>query len=261
MCGTTSMAVWLHAHPGLHVAGVKEVRFFDRDDRYALGADWYAEQFDDPRPDQLVGESTPSYLWHPAVPGRIAGLLPHVKLVALLRHPVERLYSHYWHIRGWAPRGYPEIGEVVESALSGDPETAHLVERGQYAEQLARYDAHFAREALHIELFDQLRDDPAATYGSVVEHLGVDPIVPSVVGEAHNRAHHRRSRALHRAMQRTRLWHRAHRLAVALDRLNMVDVDYPPMPADVRKRLLEHYEPHTAALEIRLGRSLPAWFE
>lgn len=259
--GTTSMARWLHAHPGLHVSGLKEVRFFDTEANYAQGADWYAQQFDDPAPDQLVGEATPSYLWHPEAPGRIAALLPDVKLIALLRHPADRFHSQYWHMRGWTPGAFPDVDEVADRALAGDPEVADLVERGHYAEQIARYDELFGPDALRIVLFEQVRDAPHEAYLSIIRHIGAEDFVPEIVGTAFNRTHKWRSHALHEAMVRHRAWERSLRLARRIDRLNTKFIDYPPLPAAVRKKLLDHYAPHTTALEARLGCQLPDWFK
>ena len=108
--GTTSLFRYLLAHPD--VAGpsggdaavwwVKETHFFD--EKYSKGLDWYRSFFplDATRQrrrkrghDLLAGEATPYYMFHPAVPARAAATLPDVRLIALLRDPVERAYSHY----------------------------------------------------------------------------------------------------------------------------------------------------------------------
>lgn len=258
--GTTSIATWLHAHPGVHVSSLKEVRFFDTDANFERGPEWYSRCFDTPAPEQLVGEATPSYLWHPQAPSRIAQLLPNVKLIALLRNPADRFHSQYWHMRGWTPGRYPEVDEVVDRALDGDVEFADLVERGHYAEQIARYDALFPADALQLILFEQLRDSPEAVFQSVTRHIGAPDFMPDVVGETFNRTHKRRSHALHDWMVRHRAWERSARVARRVDRLNTKDIDYPPLPAKVRTKLLQHYEPHTLALEQRLSTPLPEWF-
>lgn len=262
--GTSSMAVWMHAHSLLHVSGLKEVRFFDTDANFEKGPEWYGNQFSDPippRPEQFVGELTPSYLWHPKAPERIAQLLPKAKLIAMLRHPVDRFHSQYWHMRGWTQGDFPEVEDVAKRALAGDPEVVDLVERGHYAEQIGRYDRLFPADALHVVMFEQVRDTPEEAFLSITRHIGVPDEIPKVIGKVVNRTHTWRSHALHDAMVRHRAWERSLRISRAIDRMNTRFIDYPPLPSRVRAELLEHYAPHTTALEDRLGTKLPDWFK
>ena len=257
--GTTSLAYWLYEHPDVYLAPVKEVRYFDEDDNYARGLDWYLAHFADAVTGQCNGEATPGYLWAPRAPQRIAQLVPDARLVALLRHPVDRAHSHFWHEVAWGA-DHSSFDRAIDAALDGDPAMSHLVTRGYYAEQLARYDEHFPREALLILLFDNLRADPRAIFADVCRHIGVREMPVKSLGTPYNRAHRRRSLRLRRAMERYRAWDRLpRRLANAVDRWNTVEVDNPPMSDRTRQRLLEHFAPHNSALEQRLGRPLPGW--
>src|SRR5687768_13237463 len=86
--GTTSLYRYLTEHPEIDPAVRKEIHFFSR--HHEQGLDWYRAHF--PRRDEssLVGEASPNYLVHPDVPARVAAALPRVKLIALLRNPVDR---------------------------------------------------------------------------------------------------------------------------------------------------------------------------
>lgn len=97
-CGTTSLYNYLTAHPQVMPATVKEISFFDA--HFDKGLAWYQSHF--PlflhkyyKGALVTGEATPSYIHHPAVPARIQTTLPHVKLILLLRNPINRAYSHY----------------------------------------------------------------------------------------------------------------------------------------------------------------------
>ena len=101
-CGTTSLYDDLVSHPSVLEASIKEVHFFDL--RYHRGLDWYKAQFPlawrmrkTPGDRVQTGEASPYYLFHPHAPARIKQALPGVKLIAMLRNPVERAYSHYQH--------------------------------------------------------------------------------------------------------------------------------------------------------------------
>src|SRR5215216_7751234 len=103
--GTTALYAYLRRHPQIAGPSWKEVSFFDR--HYARGESWYRGNFPS-RPatwlarrragaEPIVGEASPGYLFHPHAPQRVATLLPNVRLIALLRDPVDRALSHYHH--------------------------------------------------------------------------------------------------------------------------------------------------------------------
>ena len=86
--GTTSLQRLLEQHPQVWLSPSKELQFFSL--HYGLGELWYRQQFAPAAAGQRCGDITPYYLFHPQVPGRIADLLPAVKMIVLLRDPVER---------------------------------------------------------------------------------------------------------------------------------------------------------------------------
>jgi hypothetical protein len=97
--GTTSLYNYLTAHSNIAPAILKEIGFFDYE--FDKGINWYRTYFPSFIPKYfkknfITGEATPSYMHHPLVPNRIKETLPNVKLIALLRNPVERAYSHYY---------------------------------------------------------------------------------------------------------------------------------------------------------------------
>lgn len=203
--GTTSLFHALRRHPDVKgpttgedfVRLRKEVHFFDQ--RYDNGVDWYRSFF--PLElrrrlarlrgrDLVAGESTPYYLFHPQVPARVAETLPDVKLVAILRNPVERAYSHYQHRRraGREPLSFAEAIAAEDRRLRGGDELI-LVDRryrrhhfhrayfrrGLYAEQLERWLAHFAREQLLVLRSEDFFERPGDVYAETLEFLGLRP--------------------------------------------------------------------------------------
>jgi Sulfotransferase domain len=209
--GTTSLFRYLLRHPD--VAGptggdsavwwVKETHFFD--EKFTRGVDWYRsffplgstrERYRRRGHDLLAGEATPYYMFHPAVPARVAAILPDVRLIALLRDPVERAYSHYQMMSRTgrekltfeeALAAEPERLAGVEEALMAEAETylpsgsrAHhqhrhraYLSRGLYAEQLERWLGHFARKQLLVLKTEDLLARPAETYAGVLSFLGL----------------------------------------------------------------------------------------
>ena len=138
---------------------------------------------------RLVGEASPSYLFHPLAPERVRSLVPDARLVALVRDPVARAYSHYQHevalgreplsLRGRArrPRRARTRGEVER--LVADPRAFSrawwdhtYVARGRYAEQLERWLAVFPPEQLLVVRTEDLGEHPATTYAAILAFLG-----------------------------------------------------------------------------------------
>lgn len=99
-CGTTSLAGWLSQHSSIYMHPSKELHFFDN--HWNRGPSWYRCQFPCFRQENsgiLRFEATPNYLQMPHVPQRISALMPHVKLIAIFRNPLQRAISAYHHIQ------------------------------------------------------------------------------------------------------------------------------------------------------------------
>ena len=112
--GTTSLHCLLAQHPDVFLPAVKEVHYFSLN--FAAGQDWYGSQFAAARPEQHCGEITPYYIFHPEVPRRAHALLPKARLIVLLRDPVERALSQYFHSRRLGLESLP-----IEQALASEP--------------------------------------------------------------------------------------------------------------------------------------------
>lgn len=192
--GTTSLFNYLDARPGFYGAQRKELRFFNRDERYARGAAWYEHFFDARRPG-VKFEATPEYLYHPAVPKRIHAHYPEVRIVIVLREPVARAYSAWNMYRHWADTGFmplvlwqnrhdnplyqiffegqpPSFEEYVDHEMqlieSGEPplEPA-ILRRGLYVDQVARYLDCFGSRQVLVLGFRELVERPEQTVDSV----------------------------------------------------------------------------------------------
>ena len=187
--GTTALYAYLRWHPGITGPSWKEVSFFDR--HWWRGEAWYRGQFPLRAGERLVGEASPSYLFHPLAPERARLLVPDAKLVALLRDPVDRAYSQYQHevALGREPLSFEDALAAEDERLRGEVERLvadprafsrawwdhSYASRGRYAEQLERWLAVFPREQLLVVRTEDLGERPAETYASILSFLGADP--------------------------------------------------------------------------------------
>ncbi len=166
-CATSTLHEQLGRQPGIFVSDPKEPGYFSHDAVYARGPEWYAALFEDAGPSDLCGESSTHYTklpTHPKCAERIRRDLGEVKLVYVMRDPVERLVSHYVH--AWSMR---EIRMPFERALDAHPE---LVDYGRYAMQLEPYLAAFGRDAVLPVFQERLQAAPQAELERVCRFLG-----------------------------------------------------------------------------------------
>ena len=235
--GTTALYAYLRRHPAITGPSWKEVSFFDR--HWARGEAWYRGNFPNlaRTRGRLVGEASPSYVFHPLAPGRVRKLVPEARLVVLVRNPVDRALSHYNHevALGREPLSFEDALEAEEERLRGEEERmaadpryfsrewwSHTYKaRGRYAEQLERWLAVFPRERLLVLPSDDLGADPAAAHARVLEFLGAAP---------------------HRLDAYPRVYER----------------EYAPMRTETRERLAAEFEEPNRRLYELLGRDL-AW--
>ncbi len=186
--GTTTLWQLLRGHPQLAFPPAKEAPFFT-EDSYERGVEWFARTvFGDAAAGRLRGTVTPHYMLGtpdapvPLVAARIARDLPDVRLIALLRDPVERAVSH-WRMsrrRGIEPRGVDEAlreeltGGALAEARQRPTSTNSYIAQGEYGRILGEYLRHLPRERLLVELTDHLARDPGAVLGRVLRFLGVE---------------------------------------------------------------------------------------
>jgi hypothetical protein len=168
--GTTSLHRYLRSHPQVFMPDEKELDFFVAEKRWDRGRSWYEAQFATAGEAIAVGEASPCYTMFPTfsgVPARVAELLPHVRLVYCVRHPIERMRSHYLHE---VEKGRER--EPIGRALVTDP---RYLDASRYAMQLEQYLDHFSARRLLVITAEQLRDERARTIARVLAFLGVDP--------------------------------------------------------------------------------------
>jgi Sulfotransferase domain len=245
-CGTTSLFKTLAQHPAvLPPAFHKGVHYFDA--AFERGPAWYYGHFPTRARAAAVsrrlgvpvvtGESSPFYMFHPLAAERIAAELPDVKLLVLLRDPVERAYSAHAHelARGYETEPFERALELEDERIAGERErmtvdptylSHHLqhnayLSRGRYIEQLDRLTGVFGRDRLHVVDSDDFFADPRPAFDEVCAFLGL----PAGAGIAFGR---------HNARQRS------------------------PMSEALRARLDEHFIPYDERLATWWGRT-PSW--
>ena len=137
--GSTTLMDYLVSHQEVGIPN-EEINYFDKDSNFEKGIDWYSKWFENFSNHKIVGEKTPAYCYEPKVVERIHQQNPAMKLVWILRNPVKRTYSNYWH--------YIRIGKELLSVNDClDQEEQRIKEdiykgyfkRSVYVDQVERY--------------------------------------------------------------------------------------------------------------------------
>lgn len=193
--GTTALFEYLSEDPAFNLARVKETHFFDDE-----GVDWaapdygaYHALFDD-RPG-LRGEATPIYAYWPCSLERIAAYNPQIRLILMLRDPVERAFSHWKMEYARCAEKMPFswcIRDGRRRLFDADPWGFHrefsYVERGFYGEQVERLLGLFSAQQVLVLRSDDLLRDPGAQLNRLNGFLGAPPppaVRPRAVHVAH----------------------------------------------------------------------------
>lgn len=247
--GSTSLWRYLAEHPGIlpmfpRAEKIKGLYFFD--ENYERGTRWYRSHFATRATRRraerrlghrvVTGEATPYYLYHPLAPTRAHALVPDALVVAVLRDPVDRAYSHYKERtkNGTEPLSFPDAIAAEPDRLAGEEvrivaepgyvSFAHrhqsYVEQSRYAPMLERWFAAFGRDRVLVLASEEMYADPQPTVDAVTDRLG-----------------------LPRHVLRDPRQHNARR--------------EPEVDPALRAQLTERLAPDVAAVEALLGRTMP----
>ena len=241
--GTTSLYRYLEEHPCIAPNYVKEPHFFDI--YYHKGLGWYRSHFPTAvekyyaqrfqKHDLLTGEASPYYLYHPHAAKRVAHTLPRVKLIVILRNPIDRAYSQYQHQRrqeGVEPLSFEDALAAEEQRLAGEEERIRndekyvsfnhrhysYVGRSTYIKQLPAWMDIFPKEQFLILKSEDLYRDPQSIVQQTLEYLNVP------------------TGGLKREYKQFN------------------EAKYTPMEPATRARLVEYFKPFNARLYEYLGR-------
>jgi hypothetical protein len=186
--GTTWLFDCLQEHPDILMPKKGNNRpdslnYFDGMN-YHRGESWYLSHFEHYNGEHLVGEETPSYIRSLSAPKRIAQTYPDVDLLFCVRNPIDRAFSHYWHLKS-----RNKISVDFEACLNSPDFYQDWVVPGFYNHHIQRYLEYFNKKQIYILFFDDLVQDDHAYIKNVYKLLDVDDsFAPSRLDEKENQA-------------------------------------------------------------------------
>jgi hypothetical protein len=247
-CGTTSLYNYLIQHPAVFSSFKKEVHYFDY--YFHKGENWYRSHFTtqqklESRERELsqhciTGESSPYYLAHPLSPQRVKALLPNVKMICMLRNPVDRAISSFNNQVRLGIEPLTDFEEAIrlederifghEERLRNDPSYSSFehkyfsyIRRGCYAEQLENWYQHFPKDQIMVIQSEKFYENPAPYFKEVVNFVGLNPWAPEKF------------------------------------KVFNAGGEYDKMSDTLRRKLLDYYQPHNEKLFQLIGQRFEEW--
>lgn len=284
--GTTSLYRYLQNHPDMFLPTEKEPRYYAYDDETS-------NDFDGPNPEDLIrsivkteteyqalfsaangvhaiGEASPAYLYSRVAARRISTAHPKARIIAILRDPVERAYSHFLDNlgKGWEP--CEDFVEVLNEQRNGKRANWwrkwDYIGHGHYYRQLERFYQVFPSDQIRVYLFEDLTSDTPALLRDILTFLGVDPSIDLETTRIHNPSGVPRSHLMNdllgtqNPVRTTLKWLLPSGLRERI-RQTFTDMNRhkPELPKEARQTLRELYADDIYRLETLIGRDLSAW--
>lgn len=278
-CGTTSIHRYLDEHPDVFTGPVKELRFFSGESNSPEAAltngppisdfEGYCDYFERGTKYQAAGEASPSYIFYPGTAERIHQYLPDVQIIAILRDPVYRAFSEYWHhwrigrqldddflsfVRSEEVDAVPQFGDLRD-----------CVRRGLYYRQLKPYFRLFDREQLLILFHEDLKASAQELMQRVYEFVGVDPEFEPKTTRVHNRGTMPETDwkyAFAQMVERCIDWsplEESTRMKCRRQVRRGIQAKRRAPPVEVRQELIPLFEEDIRKLESLVGRDLTRW--
>ena len=236
-CGTTSLYYDICEHPCVSAAAYDEIGFFDSN--FHLGLNWYRSMFptkgqiDDVRRKEgvaITGEDTPFYFWNPIAAKRIQKILPNIKLIIILRNPIDRAYSEYQDLVSRESNS-PSFETFIENEINTRKKGIIITEenfeifnqndsyllKGIYVDQLKIWTKLFPKEQIITLSTESLNSEPTASMESVFQYLNLPDY------KIKNIQHQKQKK-------------------------------YTPMDSQTRKLLIEFFKPHNERLFKFIGK-------
>jgi hypothetical protein len=290
-CATTTLFELLRQHPDVNMPLEKEVPFFTDESRSISDWEGYVEKHFGEDDGRLLGKATPQYMCDPNAAARIHAMMPSTKLVAILRDPIERTWSHYQMglRRDTETRPFDAAIDPLLSPPSlqrnrslpvpthqagYESESPFYVAWSEYGRILQQYVELFGSDNVLVLFTEDLERDPAGTLDHLLAFIGLPPgFRPSGLGEVmhkgggSNRVPHglrvwlRERRVLYSLWQRLPDSRRG-RLRFLYERWNVRKAGAAPagMSDTVRAALREHFRGDLALLS-RVSLDPPPWLD
>ncbi|MEM7756848.1 MAG: sulfotransferase [Cyanobacteria bacterium P01_A01_bin.40] len=285
--GTTSLYSYLKQHPQIYMSPVKETNFFAFEGAelnflggisqgyladFKTNIDDYRAQFQGVNNEIAIGEASPSYLYLPKAVARIKYYIPEVKIIVILRNPIERAYSHFLHHLRDRLVDYRDFEQALDAEAQAIADNwwwdYHYIQVGLYYQQLKRYFANFKQEQIKVWLYEDLTSNPLALIQDICQFLGVERQFAPDMAARLNATGVPRYRTLDALIKEPNLIKTVYQLLPAKLRQPITaqinqrnPLKKPPLLPHIRQHLLGLYREDILQLQQLIQRDLSGWLQ
>jgi hypothetical protein len=282
--GTSALYYYLKQHPQIYMSPVKEPQFFAYEDQKLdfhgpgiatiqnsiTNIEAYCALFQEVSNETAIGEASTIYLYNPKAPERIRHYIPDVKMIAILRNPVDRAYSGYlMHVRdGREILDFPQALQAEETRIRNNWSFGRYTSWGFYYTQLRRYFDMFERDQIRVYLYEDMTGNAASLLRDIFQFLSVEETFDPDLSVRYNVSGMPKNKAFHALVKRPNpikpvlkqllpAW-----LTTSLkDRYLQYSNVKPQLEPEVRQQLLKVYRDEILKLQDLIQRDLSKWLE
>jgi hypothetical protein len=278
--GTTALYYYLEQHPEIYMSPVKEPNFFSSQEQEnaadaVTNIGTYQDLFRGGSGKKALGEASHSYLYEPRAAAEIKRYVPEAKLIAILRNPIDRAYSHFLHMVRSGTEPLDDFAQALreeEVRIHKERTFQDYIGRGLYYNQLKRYFGTFPQEQVRVYLYEDLSGAPISTVQDAFRFLKVDDSFVPDVSLRRNVSGQPKYKTLDGLLRRqSRIKHAAKiylparmrwRLSKTFDDLKTRNLaEPPPVQSKVRRHLIGVYREDILKVQELIHRDLSGWLE
>ncbi|MGB8703293.1 MAG: sulfotransferase [Thermosynechococcaceae cyanobacterium] len=283
--GTTALYNYLKQHPQIYMSPVKEPKFFALEDENLTvngpgshlfqpitNYEEYCRLFQGVTDEIAIGEASTIYLYVPKASERIKHYIPEVKLVAILRHPVDRAYSSFMHLRRDQREPLADFSLALQEEerriTNNWPFIWRYKDRGFYYRQLKRYFELFNKSQIKIYLYEEFNTNPLITLQDIFKFLNVDENFVPDISTKYNVSGVPKNQALQSFLTKPNFVKTAFKLFFPddfrkgiKDNIAARNFNKPELPLELRREMLEIYRDDILKLQDLLQRDLSVWLK
>ncbi len=285
--GTSSLYLYLKQHPEIYMSPLKEPHFFSFEgeklnfsnlagkkvnQKIITDLDNYTSLFSGVTDEKAIGEASPSYIYYPKASERIKHYIPDTKIIAILRHPIDRAYSDYlmYYRRGQETINFIQAVRDEQAGKRKNWFTGHYVGGGFYYKMLKRYFDNFDRSQIKVLFYQDLRDKPLNLMQDIYKFLEVDDkFIPDVSLKTNVSPGIPKSRALYsflmaqnnpiKPLLKSLL--PANLLKLRQRMIESICYKPPQLTPEIRGELISVFKQDTLKLEELIQRELSEWYK
>lgn len=288
--GTSALYAYLKQHREIYMSPVKEPHFFMLDDkkvdfqgpgdqeRFKAAVhriEDYYRLFEDVTDEIAIGEASTTYLGSVQASERIKRSIPDVKLIVILRNPVDAAFASFLHLVRDGDESLNDFSKALQAEQDRTQKNWGLIwryqQRGFYYKQLNQYFKLFDKEQIKVYIYEEFREEPHTILKDIFIFLGVSPSFKPDISSRHNVSGMPKSFLINKLLAKKNPLKDSvkllmpptirHKFYDQIRLWNFNDFKKPKMPVSIREQLTHTYREDILNLQDLIQKDLSEWLD